>query len=403
MKKTYKSIYIAFIFIIVFFQNIVVYADDFSIEAEAGLIVETNTGKVIFNQDAENQKYPASVTKILTAIIVIENCDLNDKATVTASAVSNIPDGYVVAPLMIGEEMRIEDLLYALMLKSSNDAAYVLAEHVGGSIDGFSDMMNKKAVEIGCKNTHFVNPNGIHDDNHYTTAYDMYLISNYAMKNETFRKIVSTYEYTLPATNEYSLADRVMENTNYFLDPDSMYYNEIVKGIKTGTTTEAGNCLITASSKDGLDFITVVLGAETNYSRFSETEKMIDYAYENYTLTKLHDKDEVITNIEVDKATKDTKNLDLVISDEIIVMNNKSITVDQMSPEIKLNDDITAPITAGDEIGTIIYNVDGLQYNAKLLAANDVEKKTYYIEISIAVGVAFVIIIIFVKLKKRRR
>ena len=172
MKKKNKSIYVICIFLLVLFQTLIVYADDFDINANAGMIVETNTGKIIYSKDAEEQNFPASVTKILTAIVVIENCNLNEKATVTASAVSNIPSGYVVAPLMVGEEMRIEDLLYALMLKSSNDAAYVLAEHVGGSTQGFSEIMNKKAQEIGCKNTHFVNPNGIHDDNHYTTAYD---------------------------------------------------------------------------------------------------------------------------------------------------------------------------------------------------------------------------------------
>lgn len=254
MKKINKSIYCLLIFLLTIFQSVRIYAEDLSIEAKAGIIVETNTGKIIYNKDAEIQNYPASVTKILTAIIVIENCNLDDKAVVTSSAVSNIPEGYVVAPLFVGEEMRIEDLLYALMLKSSNDAAYVLAEHVGGSVDGFSDIMNKKAIEIGCKNSHFVNPNGIHNDNHYTTAYDMYLISNYAMKNETFVKIVSTYKYILPSTNKYSNTDRVMENTNSFINPDSIYYNEIVKGVKTGTTTQAGNCLVTDSSKERLRF-----------------------------------------------------------------------------------------------------------------------------------------------------
>ena len=197
-----------------------------------------------------------------------------------------------------------------------------------------------------------------------------------------------------------------MENTNSFVNPNSIYYNEIVKGVKTGTTTQAGNCLITDSAKDGLEFITVILGAKTSDSKFSESKKMIDYAYDNYTLTKLHEKNAVITNIEVDKATKDTKNLDLLISDEITVMNNKSITVDQMTPVIKLNDEITAPIKAGDEIGTISYNVDGLEYNAKLIAANDVEKKTYYVEISIAAGVTFlflIIITIVVKSNKKKR
>ncbi|MBR3133219.1 MAG: D-alanyl-D-alanine carboxypeptidase [Clostridia bacterium] len=403
MKKIYEITILSILIFTIGFGYSSVYAEELSVNANASLIVEVNSGKVIYENNSEEQNYPASVTKILTAILTIENCKLDDLAIVTNTAVSNIPDGYVVAPLMVGEEIRVEDLLYALMLKSANDAAYVLAEHVGGSVGGFSDMMNKKAEEIGCKNSHFVNPNGIHNENHYTTAYDMFLISNYAMKNETFRKIVSTYEYTLPATNKYKNSDRVMQNTNSFVNPNSVYYRDYVNGIKTGTTNQAGNCLITESAKDGLEFITVVLGAKTSDSKFSETKKMIDYSFDNYELSKINDKDDVILSIEVEKATKETKDLEVVISDEITVMKNKAITPDQIVPIIELNDDIVAPINKGQEIGTIKYNVDGLEYSAKLLAANDVEKKTYYVEIGIASGISFTIIICFYIIVKIRR
>ena len=403
-KKALKILIILFLIIIIISNNFTVFADDeFSVDAKAALIVEKNTGKIIYEKNSETQNYPASVTKILTAILTIENCKLDDTATVSQSAISQIPSGYVVAPLFIGEQMKIKDLLYALMLKSANDAAYVLAEHVGGSVEGFSEMMNKKAKEIGCKNTHFVNPNGIHNDDHYTTAHDMYLISNYAMKNDTFAQIVSTYQYKLPATNKYPNNDRIMENTNDFINPKSGYYNKIVKGIKTGTTLQAGNCLITDSSENGLDFITVVLGAKTSNSKFSETRKMIKYAYNNYTLTDLHKKGDVIKNIDVENATEETKNLNLIISDDVTVMNNVKIKKDEIKPNIELNENIVAPIKEGDELGTIKYNVDGLEYTAKLLAQKDVELKTYYVEIAIGVGIFFIIFIIFVKIKKKSR
>ena len=401
--KIYKVVLIT-IFIVMFLVNASkVYADDeLKVNAKSALMIETNTGKIIYEDNINEQNYPASVTKILTAILTIENCELDDTATVTQTAISNIPEGYVVAPLYVGEQIKIEDLLYALMLKSSNDAAYVLAEHVGGSVDGFSDIMNKKAKEIGCKNSHFVNPNGIHNPEHYTTAYDMYLISKYAMENETFAKIVSTYKHTLPATNKYPNKDRIMENTNSFINPSSSYYNESVKGIKTGTTDQAGNCLITDSAQNGLEFITVVLGAQTSNSKFSETQKMIDYAFKNYTLTELHKKGDVITNIEVEKATKATKNLSLVISDDLTVMNNIKTEVMNMTPEIMLDENIVAPISQGQEVGTIKYNVEGTQYTAKLLAENDVELKTYYVEISIGAGIFVIIVIIVVIIRKRR-
>ncbi len=377
--------------------------EELNVNANAALIIETNTGKVIYEKDGDEQNYPASVTKILTAILVLENCNLDDVATASESAISQIPDGYVVAPLKVGEEMKIKDLLYALMLKSANDAAYVLAEHVGENVDFFADMMNQKAKEIGCTGSHFVNPNGIHNERHYTTANDMYLIAKYAMKNEEFVKIVSTMEYTLPSTNKYEAEDRVMRNTNSFINPDSSFYNKNVRGIKTGTTAQAGNCLITDVARDGLEFITVLLGAETSSGKFSETEKMINYAYDNYTLTKIHSKGDVIKTIEIENATEETKSLNALIDREIIVINNKENDANKTIPSIKLNDEILAPIMAGDELGTISFDVDGLQYDAKLIAANDVEKRTYYKEIGIGAAVAVVFLTFITRKPKKKK
>ena len=405
MNKRIKKIIISMIFITIIMSNcIFVYAaNDLNVDAKASLIIEENSGKVIYDDNSNIQNYPASVTKILTAILTLENCELTDKVTVSKNAISNIPSGYVIAPLFVGEQMSVEDLLYALMLKSANDAAYVLAEHVGGTVEGFSEMMNKKAEELGCKNSHFVNPNGIHNSNHYTTAYDMYLIARYAMKNEEFVKIVSTYQHALSATNKYSKNDRIMKNTNSFVNPSSRYYDENVKGIKTGTTLQAGNCLITSTSKNGFDVITVVLGAKTSESKFSETKKMMNYTFDNYEFTQIHKKGDVIKNIEVEKATKETKSLNLVISEDIKAINNIKIKAEEIEPEISLNDEIIAPISKGQELGTIKYTVDGLEYNAKLLAENDVIKKTYYVEILLGIGVFIIIVSVIIIIKKRPR
>ncbi len=406
MKKFLKTILTSTLFLCIIFNCLNSYAvEELKIEAEAAIIAEPTTGKIIYETESEEQKYPASVTKILTAILVLENCKLDDVATCSQTALSNIPSAYVVAPLMIGEEMRVEDLLYALMLKSANDAAYVLAEHVGKTTEGFSEMMNNKAKEIGCKGTHFINPNGVHSDDHYTTAYDMYLISKYAMQNEEFRKIVSTEEYTLPATNKYTATDRVMKNTNYFLNKNSKFYNENVKGIKTGTTTQAGNCLVTDFEKDGIEFIAVILGAKTSDSKFTETEKMLDYAYENYEFTKMHDKDDVIRTVEIKKATKDTKDLVLLIDDTVEVLKKKEISKDDITPDIKINDNLEAPISKGQEIGTITYKVEDIEYSAKLIAGKDVVKKTYYKEVGMIVLALIVILFIIrtININKRKR
>ena len=289
------------------------------------------------------------------------------------------------------------------MIKSANDVAYVLAEHVGGSVNDFAYMMNQKAKELGCTSTHFVNPNGIHNENHYSTAYDLYLIAKYAMKNETFRNLVSTTEYTLPITNKYSNEDRSFRTTNDLINPDSSNYYKNAIGIKTGYTSQAGNCLVSESSRDGLEFISVVL----NGDRFTDSKKLFDYAYDNFTLTKIKEKNTVVDTIEIDNATKETKTLDLLINESITVMNNKNLDFDEIIPEITLNPGLLAPIEKGEEVGVIKYKVDDIEYSAKLLAATDVKEQKYY-EMIFLLGIvllmgAFVLINRKKRIKRKRR
>lgn len=380
---------------------------DIETDSEASLLVEVSTGKILYEKNAYKKMYPASTTKILTAILVLENCELDDVATVSGTALSNIPEGYVTCNLLIGEKMSIKDLLYALMVPSANDAAFVLAEHVGGSVEGFADMMNEKAEEIGCTGSHFVNPNGIHDEDHYTTAYDLYLIANYAMKNETFRDIVSTTKYTLPATNLYDSNDRILTTSNELLKKNSTnYYYEYAIGIKTGHTTEAGNCLVAESSKDGLEFISVVLNGGTTSSglnaRYIDTINLFDYGYDNYTFSDVITENSVVTSIEVENGTKDTKNLDLIADNTINALHNKELDLNTITPEISLNEDISAPITAGEKIGTATYTIEDEQYTVNLLANSNVERDiSIYIAILI-IGILLLIVAITIMKKSRR-
>lgn len=380
MKLKFK-IFLLFLLMIIGIQS-VSFASEVNLNSEAAILVEISTGRIIYEKNSTKKLYPASTTKILTAILVIENCNLNDLVTVRQSALDNIPTGYVTCNLQVGEELSVKDLLYALMIPSANDAAYVLAEHVAGSVDNFSVMMNDKAREIGCKTTHFVNPNGIHDDSHYSTAYDLYLLANYAMKNETFRNLVAATEYTLPATEKYPNEDRILKTTNELLNKNSRnYYYKNAIGIKTGYTSKAGNCLVAASSRDGLEFIAVVLNGGTTKdglnSRYVDSKKLFEYAYDNFTLTKIIEKGSVVQTLEVEKGTKETKFLDLVIDETITVVNNKSIDMNSVIPEITLKETIEAPISAGDTIGTIKYKVDDIEYSAKLLAKTNVERVDY--------------------------
>lgn len=295
------------------------------------------------------------------------------------------------------------------MVKSANDAAYVLAEHVGGSIDAFSDMMNIKAREIGCKGTHFVNPNGIHEERHYTTAYDMYLIANYAMKNETFRKLVTTKSYTLPATNLYPNADRSFSTTNALIDDNSSLFYKYAIGIKTGYTSEAGECLVAESSRDGLEFIAVVLdaGSPSKGNRFVDAKKLFEYGYDNYTLTKIKEENMLIDTIEIENGDKETKNLDVLIDSSITVINNKSLDINGVIPEIEYKENLLAPIEKGEPVGTIKYKVEDIEYTAGLIAGADVVEKPDY---SIYIIIAGFLLLIFAtnvlrknKSKRRKR
>lgn len=405
MKLKFKII-LLFCLMIIGIQS-VAFADELNLNSEAAILVEVSTGRIIYEKNSTKQMYPASTTKVLTAILVIENCELDEIVTVRESALSNIPSGYVTCNLQVGEQLSVKDLLYALMIPSANDAAYVLAEYVAGSVEDFSVMMNDKARQLGCKTTHFVNPNGIHEDSHYSTAYDLYLIADYAMKNEFFRNLVATTEYTLPATEKYPNEDRILKTTNELLNENSRkYFYKNAIGIKTGYTSKAGNCLIGGASRDGLEFIAVVLnGGTTNEglnSRYVDSKKLFEYAYDNFTLTKIIEKGSVVQTLEIENATKETKHLDLVIDETITVVNNKSIDMNSVIPEITLREVLEAPIAAGEEIGTIKYKVDDIEYSAKLLAKTSVEKVDYSIYLIIAAVILLFIASTMLKSSKKK-
>lgn len=406
------SILLSFIFIINLFIGSTVLATEPNVSAEAIYSVEVSTGKVLFEKNAHEKKFPASTTKVMTALLVLENCELTDKATASYNAISIIPSGYSTAHIQVGETLTIEDLLYALMLPSANEAANILAEHVAGSISSFATMMNTRAEELGCENTHFVNPNGIHNDDHYSTAYDLYLIANEAMKNPEFRKIVSTPTYTLPSTDKYADNDRVCKSTNQLIHVNNSnrsdnYYYKYCIGIKTGFTTQAQNCLISQASKDGLEILNVVLGAgttEDNLSiRFLDSIELFEYAYNNYAMTTIKEQNDVIKTIEVKNGTKKTKNLDLLSKDNLTVFHNLDIDVKTLEPEITLKENFKAPIKQGDIVGTALYKVDDLEYKTELIAGHDVEKSNVVSICLITSGICVLFFAMIIMPKKKGR
>ena len=230
--------------------------------ADAAILIDSSSEKILYSKNEAAKMYPASTTKILTAILTIENSNLDDVVTVPYEAISSIPSGYAVAALQVGEQLTVNQLLQVMLVHSANDAANVLAYHVSGSLDSFVELMNKKVEELGLKNTHFTNPSGMHNENHYSTAYDLAIIMKYCMKDSTFRNL-STLKYcTIPTTNKYDV--RVFNTTNELLiydtrEVDSNYYYKYAIAGKTGYTTQAKNCLVSVANKGDLELICVVL------------------------------------------------------------------------------------------------------------------------------------------------
>ena len=408
--KNKKYLIIIFTLLISFFLCNISYAsEDLNVYSEAAILMDSSTGKILAGKNIDEKMYPASTTKILTAIIALENCNLSDNVTASYNAVMSIPAGYSNAAIQVNETLTVKDLLDVFLVHSANEAGYILAEHISGNINDFAELMNKKALEIGCTNTHFTNPSGIHNADHYSTAHDMALIAKYCMQNSTFREIVSKTSCTINATDKYE--QRYFVNTNDLLRPSSKYYYEYAIGIKTGYTTQAKNCLIASSLKDGIELISVVLGAkstETGKSaRYVDTINLFDYGYSNYKIEKILEKNAVIKNIEISNATKDTKNLSIIAKNDITSLISNDIDIKNLESNITLNDNISAPIAEGAILGKISYNIDGIEYSSDLIAEHNVEKSNILLIIC-QILLAILVLIVLAKLlsydkKKKRR
>lgn len=367
---------------------------ELNLTAKSALLMDNRTNKIIYSKNENEKMYPASTTKILTAILVLENSSLDNLVTASYNAVMSIPNGYSTAHLQIGEQLTVEQLLQLLLVHSANDAANVLAEYVGGSVDSFVSMMNTKLNELGLKDSHFTNTYGLHDDNHYTTAHDLAYIMKYCMKNEDFRRLAGSASCSIPATNMYGT--RLYSSTNELLNPNSKYYYSHLTAGKTGFTSQAKGCLVSCGYKDDLELICVVLGSENDYPRrFDETKYLYEYGYSNYLIKNIVEQNSTITQIQVSNATKDTKNLDLLVKETIPALIKNSEMNNEITPEISLNEDISAPIEEGTILGKIKYTVDGVSYSTDLVASHYVEKTKILNYISYVVLIIIVIFLLY--------
>lgn len=325
----------------------------------------------------------------------MENADLARIATVSETALNSIEEGYVTSTLKAGEEYTIEELLNVLMVSSANDVAVVLAENISGSVDNFCALMNKTATKIGCTNSNFINPNGTHNENHYSTAHDLALIGNYALKFDKLKEMFGKTSYTLESKNI------TYATTNEMLLSWNKNYYQYAQGLKTGFTTPAGNCLIAYAKKDGLELISVVLNSSTSDNRYLETKMLLDYGFDNFSSKKFASKGEVIQTVSVKGATRKTKKLNLVLEDDLYITVDNDLDLSTIHPETKINKKIKAPIEAGTILGTTSYTLNGITYSRNLIAENNVKSSHLFLKFTIFFIVLFLLLAVL-KLRKNK-
>lgn len=361
------------------------YDPGFDVDAEAVYFINLDTGKVIYEKDADKKVYPASTTKIMTALLALENIpDLDTPQIELKLYIQNALSGTgaSLAGILRGETFTPRELLYAALLPSGNEAAMMLGDYVGdGSLDYFAEMMNEKAAELGAVNTHFVNASGMHDDDHYTTAYDMYLITMAALENETFREIVSTnYYYAGEDQNGNPLH---WNTTNFLISPGSTYYYPYATGVKTGTTDEAGRCLVSTAEKDGYHYLMVMMGApqyDSNGEKleenmvFKQTIELYDWAFNSFSNKTLIEKDVGVGEVPL-KLARGGKDYLLIKSGEVFTdLLPNEIEASSITMELDLPAVVNAPIKEGDQVGTIRLMLAGEEIGSvPAVAAEDVD------------------------------
>ena len=273
------------------------------ITSETGVLMDADSGVLLYNKGGDEIRYPASITKIMTLLLAVENCSLTEDVVFTETGTRDISQDSGNIGMQVGEVLSMESCLYALVIRSANEVAAQIAEHVGGTEQNFIDMMNQRAAEIGCTNTHFVNASGLPDENHYSTAHDMALIMREGLKNKKFRKIIGATDYVIEPTNKNS-ESRVLHTHHPMLAPESGYYYKGCIGGKTGYTSAAGNTLVTAARRNGTTYITVTMKAADLAIASSDSTAMFNYGYENFQKIQVDGGEILIPNgVTVDNLT----------------------------------------------------------------------------------------------------
>ncbi|GAE25484.1 D-alanyl-D-alanine carboxypeptidase [Halalkalibacter wakoensis JCM 9140] len=341
-------------------------------KASSAIVIERDTGEVIFDKNSHEKLPPASMTKIMTMLLIMEAIDkeaikYEDMVRTSEYAASMGGSQIFLEP---GEEMSVEDMLKAIAVASANDASVAMAEHIAGTEEEFVVMMNDKAKELGLDNTNFINTNGLPAENHYTTAYDLAMISKELLKYEDITKFTGIYEDYLRADSE---EDKFwLVNTNKLVK-----FYPGVDGLKTGYTREAMYCLTATAQKNDMRVITVIMGAPSPKERNAQITSMLDYAFSQFQAHKLYDRDQVLADVNVSKGDKDQ--IPVVTSESVSILTKKGVKIDDVTERLELDNNLRAPIKKGDVVGTLfIEKEDEILSETPLVAGDDVQDASWW-------------------------
>lgn len=376
MRKTFTILLILCIFLGSFNISYSTNKEPY-VAGKSAVLIDAATGKILYEKNMHEKHYPASTTKMITAILALENLNLSDPVEIDAE--TPFTEGSRIY-LLEGEEVTVEEVLYGLFLESANDAAVALAKAISGTVEEFAELMNKKAKEVGALNTNFVNPNGLHDDAHVSTAYDLAMIARYAMKNQTFRDYVSTYQYTMEATN--------LQETRYFYNTNRLLYDTVhtvtvngvprpckyegVTGIKTGYTSKAGGCLVAGAKRGDTELIAVTLGS-TDMDRFGDCIAMLDYGFANYKTVSAIEGGSDLGTVPVKRGA--INRVSVITRDNAYATLPLEASENLLRTEVELYESLEAPVNQGQKAGVIrLYAGDELLGEYEAITALEVEK-----------------------------
>ena len=365
-----KKLLVVFLLVIFVFPINIYAEDNFLKNAKSGMLIEASTGEVLYEKNKDDRVAVASMTKMVAQIIILENIEKGTLSWDEIIKVSkNAADmGGSQIWLQYGEEMSVRDLMKGISMASANDATVALAERIAGTEEAFVKQMNDKVKELGLKNTNFVNPTGLDEENHYSSAYDMAMIAKELLRHEQILEFSSVYEdyIRVNTPNKFWVV-----NTNKLI----RFYDG-ADGLKTGFTDDAGYCMAVTAKRDGMRLIAVVLGEETGSVRNEETSELLDYGFNMYKVDIVKNKNDIITEINIEKGTKDK--IDAVVEEDLLVLKKKSEISKQYDIEIKLNE-IKLPINEGDIVGKVLVK-DGNKViqQSNLIASESVNRLGYF-------------------------